>query len=93
MIRFKVNSVWLVFGGAVIGYTDDHNDFDGHTYVTHQIGGPGLNKDKTSVPAPGPAPAPQSGPFPLAADVGGEPGSTEVAAAPPALPADAAPLK
>ncbi|HEV8685961.1 MAG TPA: DUF11 domain-containing protein [Gaiellaceae bacterium] len=62
-------------GGAVVGYTDDHNDFDGHTYVTHQIGGPGLNKNKTSVPSPGPAPAPQSGPFPLAADVGGEPGS------------------
>src|SRR5882762_1723424 len=30
-------------GAAVIGYTDDHNDFDGHTYVTHQINGPGIN--------------------------------------------------
>src|SRR6267143_4671764 len=26
-------------GAAVIAYTDDHNDFDGHTYVTRQIGG------------------------------------------------------
>jgi len=62
-------------GAAVIGYTDDHNDYDGHTYVTHQIGGPGLNASKGSVPSPGPAPAPQSGPFPSAASVGGEPGS------------------
>jgi uncharacterized repeat protein (TIGR01451 family) len=62
-------------GGAVIAYTDDHNDFDGHTYATHQIGGPGLNAQKTTVPLPGPAPAAQSGPIPFAADVGGEPGS------------------
>jgi uncharacterized repeat protein (TIGR01451 family) len=45
-------------GGAVIAYTDDHNDFDGHTFATHQIGGPGLNVTKTAVPSPGPAPAP-----------------------------------
>ncbi len=62
-------------GAAVLAYTDDHNDFDGHTYVTHQISGPGLNPSKGSVPSPGPAPAPQSGPFPSAASVGGEPGS------------------
>src|SRR6267143_2098505 len=37
-------------GAAVIAYTDDHNDFDGHTYVTRQIGGPGVNG--TAVPAP-----------------------------------------
>ena len=37
-------------GAAVIAYTDDHNDFDGHTYVTRQIGGPGING--TAVPAP-----------------------------------------
>jgi hypothetical protein len=30
-------------GAAVIGYTDDHSDFDGHTYVTHQVSGPGIN--------------------------------------------------
>jgi uncharacterized repeat protein (TIGR01451 family) len=62
-------------GAAVIAYTDDHNDFDGHTYVTHQIGGPGLNTDKAAVPAPGPAPPPASGPYPAAADVGGESGA------------------
>jgi hypothetical protein len=26
-------------GAAVIAYTDDHNDFDGHTYVTRQASG------------------------------------------------------
>jgi uncharacterized repeat protein (TIGR01451 family) len=62
-------------GAAVIAYTDDHNDYDGHTYVTHQIGGPGLNPAKGAVPAPGPAPAAQSGPYPYAADVGGQAGS------------------
>ena len=34
-------------GAAVVAYTDDHNDFDGHTYVTRQLSGPrsprGLN--------------------------------------------------
>ena len=29
-------------GAAVIGYTDDHNDFDGHTYVARQISGPSI---------------------------------------------------
>ena len=62
-------------GGAVIAYTDDHNDFDGHTYVTHQVGGPGLNANKGSVPSPGPAPPTQSGPYPYAADVGGQAGA------------------
>jgi uncharacterized repeat protein (TIGR01451 family) len=62
-------------GAATIAYTDDHNDFDGQTYLTHQIGGPGLNATKSNVPTPGPAPAAQSGPFPSAASVGGEPGS------------------
>ncbi len=37
-------------GAAVIAYTDDHNDYDGATYVTRQISGPGING--TSVPAP-----------------------------------------
>jgi uncharacterized repeat protein (TIGR01451 family) len=62
-------------GAAVIAYTDDHNDYDGHTYITHQISGPGLNSTKAAVPSPGPAPAAQSGPFPSAASIGGEPGS------------------
>ncbi len=30
-------------GAAVIGYTDDHNDFSGHTYVARQIAGPSIN--------------------------------------------------
>lgn len=29
-------------GAALIAYSDDHNDFDGHTYYTRQIAGPGL---------------------------------------------------
>lgn len=37
-------------GAAVIGYTDDHNDYDGHVYVTRQISGPSLKGG--SVPAP-----------------------------------------
>ncbi|HEY7783308.1 MAG TPA: post-COAP-1 domain-containing protein [Pyrinomonadaceae bacterium] len=40
-------------GAAVISYTDDHNDYDGHTYVTRQIGGPSINNEgATNVPAP-----------------------------------------
>jgi hypothetical protein len=40
-------------GAAVISYTDDHNDYDGHTYVTRQIAGPSINNEgATSVPAP-----------------------------------------
>jgi len=63
-------------GSAVIGYTDDHNDFNGHTYVTRQISGPSIKGDgKTNVPNPGTPPAPQSGPVPLATTVGGIAGS------------------
>lgn len=29
-------------GAAVIAYTDDHNDYDGHTYVAHQLTGPSV---------------------------------------------------
>ncbi len=29
-------------GAAVIGYTDDHNDFQGNTFVTRQISGPSI---------------------------------------------------
>lgn len=29
-------------GAAVIGYTDDHSDFNGHTFVSRQISGPSL---------------------------------------------------
>lgn len=30
-------------GAAVIAYTDDHNDYDGHTYVARQLSGPSIN--------------------------------------------------
>lgn len=39
-------------GAAVVAYTDDHNDYDGHTYVAHQIAGPSINN---GVPLPAPA--------------------------------------
>lgn len=40
-------------GAAIISYTDDHNDFDGHTYVTRQISGASINNEgTTNVPAP-----------------------------------------
>src|SRR5439155_22330223 len=29
-------------GAAVVAFTDDHNDFDGHTWVTRQLDGPSL---------------------------------------------------
>ncbi len=62
-------------GAAVVDYTDDHNDFDGHTFIARQISGPKITGDgKTTVPDPGPAPAP-SGPLPTAASVGGIAGS------------------
>lgn len=40
-------------GAAVISYTDDHNDYDGHTYVTRQISGASINNEgTTNVPPP-----------------------------------------
>jgi len=40
-------------GAAVISFTDDHNDYDGNTFVTRQIGGPSINNEgATNVPAP-----------------------------------------
>ena len=42
-------------GAAILGYTDDHNDFDGQVYVTHQIAGPGIDSGGSSnVPTPNP---------------------------------------
>lgn len=43
-------------GAAVIDYTDDHNDFTGHTYVTRQTSGPGIGG--MPVPNPGSPPPP-----------------------------------
>ncbi|MGH8496069.1 MAG: post-COAP-1 domain-containing protein [Gammaproteobacteria bacterium] len=39
-------------GAAVISYTDDHNDFDGHTFVTRQIRGPSVLGKGRKVPRP-----------------------------------------
>src|SRR5207245_6401964 len=50
-------------GAAVIDYTDDHNDFDGHTYVTRQISGPSISGGTVPAPIEGkslPPPQPQS---------------------------------
>jgi len=40
-------------GAAVIDYTDDHNDFDGHTFVTRQIAGPSINGGMLPPPVEG----------------------------------------
>jgi hypothetical protein len=50
-------------GAAVIAYTNDHNDYDGATYVMRQISGPGLNGSNVPAPVEGaglPAPPPFS---------------------------------
>jgi subtilisin-like proprotein convertase family protein len=64
-------------GAAVIAFTDDHNDFDGHTYVARQVSGPSVNGGTIPAPVEGsglPAPAP-AGPKPSAESVGGISGS------------------
>ena len=48
-------------GAAVIGYTDDHNDLDGASFVTRQISGPGLNGGEISLPNPLPVLTPPTG--------------------------------
>lgn len=35
-------------GLAFVGYADDSNDFNGHTFVTHQIEGPSLHTGRTA---------------------------------------------
>ncbi|MDQ6807878.1 MAG: hypothetical protein M3Z64_00395 [Verrucomicrobiota bacterium] len=42
-------------GAAVIAYTDDHNDFDGNTYVAHQIAGPSILGGNLAAPNEGAA--------------------------------------
>ena len=42
-------------GAAVIDYTDDHNDFDGHTFVTRQISGPAIKGGNVPPPNEGSA--------------------------------------
>jgi len=73
-------------GAAVIGYTDDHNDFSGHTYVARQITGPSIKggnlpkaKEGSALPAqpfavPGATPPTTGGvtPQPMQPGPGGE---------------------
>ncbi|CAN5748800.1 hypothetical protein BH20VER1_BH20VER1_15560 [soil metagenome] len=40
-------------GAAVVAYTDDHNDFDGHTFVARQISGPSIRGGELPPVAPG----------------------------------------
>jgi hypothetical protein len=40
-------------GAAVVAYTDDHNDFDGGTYVARQISGPSIKGGALPAPAEG----------------------------------------
>jgi hypothetical protein len=49
-------------GAAVIDYTDDHNDFDGHTFVMRQISGPSINGGTVPAPIEGAALPPPAGP-------------------------------
>lgn len=49
-------------GAAVIAYTDDHNDFDGHTFVTRQIGGPSIKGGTVPFPTEGPGLPPPPAP-------------------------------
>jgi len=69
-------------GAAVIGYTDDHNDFSGHTYLARQITGPSIKggslprvKEGSALPAqpfaiPGATPPPAGGITPQAMQPG-----------------------
>jgi hypothetical protein len=40
-------------GAAVVAYTDDHNDIDGHVYVARQISGPAANGNDLPAPIEG----------------------------------------
>ncbi len=55
-------------GAAVIAYTDDHNDFDGNTFIARQIGGPSINGGNLPAVVEGPAlaPPPATASVPLA---------------------------
>jgi hypothetical protein len=45
LIDFFQMDVDPLTGGVGIAFTDDHNDFDGHTYITRQVAGPSLFAD------------------------------------------------
>jgi hypothetical protein len=44
-------------GAAVIAFADDHNDFDGGTYFTRQIAGPGMRANRSVTTPPNGCPA------------------------------------
>jgi hypothetical protein len=52
-------------GAAVIGFTDDHNDFAGGVFVTRQISGPSIDKAQGNVPTPQEGSALPAQPFAL----------------------------
>src|SRR6266536_4289552 len=47
-------------GAAVVAYTDDHNDFDGHVYVARQVSGSGVTGFQIPPPVEGSALPPAS---------------------------------
>jgi len=51
-------------GAAVIGYTDDHIDFNGFTYVTRQVAGPSINGGNLAAQTEGASLAAQPYPVP-----------------------------
>ena len=60
-------------GAAIIDYADDHNDFDGHTYVSRQVSGPSIKGGNVPAPVEGSGPfAPGINPAPAQPGAGGE---------------------
>jgi hypothetical protein len=60
-------------GAAVIDFADDHNDFDGNTYVSRQIGGPSIRGGSVPAPVEGAGPfAPGLNPAPAVPGPNGE---------------------
>ncbi|HEX8077542.1 MAG TPA: hypothetical protein VF511_06985 [Chthoniobacterales bacterium] len=60
-------------GAAVVGYCDDHNDFQGHTYVARQISGPSLNGGDVPAPSEGASLPANAFPVPGTPPVGNRP--------------------
>ena len=48
-------------GAAVVAYTDDHNDFQGNTFVARQISGPSLNDEVDGIAGNDNVPTPAEG--------------------------------
>ena len=54
-------------GAAVVAFTDDHNDFNGHTYVTRQLTGSSVYANANGTGTVAPIIPPQSAPKAIAA--------------------------